>query len=142
MPETSLPAEHLFTITCDLTPPVVIPNGPHGTRVIVNVTGGTFEGPQVKGTVAAGPGGDWLTMAPDGSLRLDVRLLLTTSDDVPVLMSYAGVAVPGEGGALSIRTAPRFEVGDERYAWLNQVQAVATGRSAEGTVTYEVYRLL
>ena len=55
-------------------------------------------------------------------------------------MTYLGIGVPGEDG-LSLRTAPMFETGDERYAWLNNVQAVATGSSAAGVVTYDVYAL-
>src|SRR5947209_18774324 len=82
---SSLPVEHLFTITANTTAPTVIPNGPQGGRVIVGVTGGTFEGPRLKGTVADSPGGDWLTARTDGSFRLDVRVILKTHDGAAIL---------------------------------------------------------
>jgi hypothetical protein len=135
---TSLPVEHLFTLTAEVTRSATVANGPTGTRVIVHCTGGRFEGPRLAGEVAA-PSGDWVRIGPEGSMRLDVRVLLRTDDGADILMSYGGVAT--DGGA-SVRTAPTFETGDERYAWLNSVQAVAIGTSGRGQVTYEVYRVL
>jgi hypothetical protein len=34
-----------------------------------------------------------------------------------------------------------FEAGDERYTWLNTVQAVSTGSSDGTAVVYQVYAL-
>ena len=34
--------------------------------------------------------------------------------------------------------APKFETSDERYAWLNAVQAVGKGQLGRGTVSYEI----
>jgi len=140
MPETALPVEHLFTITAATTPRATI-QGANGTRVVVAVTGGTFHGPKLNGTVADQPGGDWVTSRADGSLKLDVRLLLKTDDGADILMMYSGIGVRRDG-SLAIRIAPQFESGDERYAWLNNVQAVGTGSPSSGSVTYEVYALL
>lgn len=39
------------------------------------------------------------------------------------------------------RTAPCFETGDERYAWVNRTLFVARGRIAPGGVAYEVFRV-
>lgn len=140
MAETTIPVEYLFTMSATLRPdPSVIANGPQGSRVVVVVTGGTFEGPRLRGTVD-NSGGDWVTVRADGTLQLDVRILLHTEDGAEILMTYLGIGVPGENG-LSLRTAPMFETGDERYAWLNNIQAVATGSSAAGVVTYDVFAL-
>jgi hypothetical protein len=133
----SLPVEHLFTLTASVSRAATIKDCPSGTRVIVECTGGRFEGPRLQGEALA-PSADWVRLGADGSLRLDVRMLLRTDDGADILMTYGGVAT--EGGA-SIRAAPSFETGDERYAWLNSVQAVATGESGGGRVTYEVYEL-
>ena len=138
MPETSLPVEHLFTVTASTQTAGLIANGPHGTRVVVGVSGGSFEGPRLKGTVK-GPGGDWATLRPDGSGRLDVRLLLETDDGALILMHYSGVFAQG---ATYIRSAPLFETGDERYAWINDVLAIGLGSVGEGNVTYDVYQVL
>ncbi len=138
MPETSLPVEHLFTLTAAVKVAGTVPSGPAGTRAIVDASSGTFEGPKLKGTVK-GPGGDWVVVRADGTMQLDVRVLLETDDGAHILMTYRGI---GEPGGRSIRSAPLFETGDERYAWLNNVQAVGVGAGGGGQVTYEVYRLL
>lgn len=141
MASNQLDVEFLFTLTAELgdTTNAVIRNGPEGTRFIAPVTGGSFEGPRVKGTIVP-PGGDWVRSRADGSAKLDVRLQLVTDDGHAILMSYQGIGVPGEDG-LSIRTAPTFETGADDYAWLNNVQAVGLGTSADGIVTYEIYAL-
>ena len=38
-------------------------------------------------------------------------------------------------------TAPQFETGDERYGWLNDIQAVGIGTFRRGTVTHDIYAL-
>jgi hypothetical protein len=37
-----------------------------------------------------------------------------------------------------VYAAPLFETGDERYAWLNRIQAVAKGTLDGPTLTYEI----
>jgi hypothetical protein len=142
MAENALPVQHLFTVTAQTTPPMMVQNGPQGTRMVVGVTGGTFEGPRLKGTVAPNAGGDYVTVRADGTIKLDVRLVLTTEDGATILMTYNGIGKPREGGGYDLRTAPLFETGDARYTWLNSVQAVATGAPGRGNVTYTVYELL
>ena len=44
-----------------------------------------------------------------------------------------------EYGDAYFMTQPRFETGDERYAWLNQLVAVGQGRLLPGGVAYDVY---
>ncbi len=39
-------------------------------------------------------------------------------------------------------TQPRFETGDERYAWLNSIVAIGQGRTIPGAVEYRVYQVI
>jgi hypothetical protein len=86
-------------------------------------------------------GGDWLTMRATGTAHLDVRVLLTTDDGVAIHMAYEGIMGPTDDG-IRIITAPLFQTGDERYAWLNDVQAIAIGKPSKDAVDYDVYRIL
>ena len=61
----SVELELLFEITAAIAPPILIPDTPDGTRVVVHVTGGKFEGPRLKGTVLAS-GADWFLVRADG----------------------------------------------------------------------------
>lgn len=139
-PVDSLPVEFLCRIIATLDAPVVVPEGPHGTRIVVGVNGGTVTGPRLNGTLAH-LGADWLTLRADGTARLDVRILVHTDDGAAIHVEYAGIMAPGENGPRII-TAPRFETGDERYKWLNSVQAVAVGTPGRNVVEYDVYRVL
>ena len=146
--------EHLVTYHADLKEAVEIGAGPAGQRRIVDVTGGTFEGPKMRGTILPS-GGDWIAMGADGVGRLDVRATFRTDDGAHVYVQYYGNLVlndaanaalaSGKGtdyGDTYFMTAPRFETGDPRYAWLNAVVAVGEGRIVPGGVEYRVYHVV
>ena len=132
----------LFEIDVDLeAPPALTGPGPQGARIIVEARRGRFQGERLRGTVR-GPGGDWVTVRADGSVKLDVRLVLETHDGATILMTYNGIGIPRDDGKLSLRTAPLFETGDDRYTWLNRIQAVANGVGDTESVTYTVHEVL
>jgi hypothetical protein len=131
--------EYLGTLRAEIGTRTVVENGPQGTRTIVQVVGGRFEGPRVKATVQT-PAGDWITNRADGSYRLDVRLTLKTDDGAVILVTYNGIGQTTDAGA-SLRIAPLFETGDSRYVWLTRLQAVGVGERAGTTVTYDLYAL-
>ncbi len=144
-----LKTEFLFEMKAYLDRDGAQPIGetPNGTRSVVYVTGGSFEGPELRGEVLPG-GGDWVVRRPDGVTVLDVRITLRTDDDALIYMQYRGLAHnlavrPGdaaEGGERYFRTAPYFETSDERYTWLNRIIAVGVGgQQVEGGVGYRVY---
>ncbi len=87
-----------------------------------------------------------------GTARLDVRGTLRTHDGAHIYAQYPGVLVindkaqeaigggsPFDYGDTYFMTQPRFETGDDRYAWLNRVVAVAEGRAGAGFVEYRVF---
>ncbi|MFZ0244047.1 DUF3237 domain-containing protein [Candidatus Binatus sp.] len=132
--------ELLFEINADIAPPpIVIPDTPDGTRVVVHVSGGKFEGPRLKGAVLAS-GGDWFLMRSDGVGVIDVRLVLKTDDSESIYMTYTGRAKLSAGGLTGINTAPVFAASTKgKYAWLNGVQAFAEGETTPAGVKYKVY---
>jgi hypothetical protein len=141
MANDTLPVEHLFTLRCATAPAIEVPDAPHGTRLLYAVTGGTAEGQHLHATVVPSPGGDWVCVASDGTVRIDVRLVLQPEDATPILFTYTGVAARGADGRVDVRTAGRFEAAPGPHAWLNGVQAVGIGRTGDREVTYDVYRL-
>src|SRR4051794_12832985 len=130
--QTSIAVEYLGRVTFDIGPRVIIEAGPQGKRAIVPVVGGTFEGPKIQARLSP-PAGDWITMRPDGSYKLDVRVTWVTADGAAILMTYSGIGQLTENGS-TIRSAPLFEVGDPRYAWLNRIQAVGIGGGTRGSL--------
>lgn len=143
--------EPLMTYHAELKAPVQVGTGPFGSRSIFEVTGGWFEGARLRGRILTG-GGDWLLMDPHGVGRLDVRATFETEDGAWIYLQYYGVLVMNDKvrAALSggtgidygdtyFMTQPRFETGDARYAWLNEVVAVGEGRVLPGAVEYRVF---
>src|SRR6266849_3881390 len=131
--------EYLGTMRAETGTRTVVENGPQGTRTVVQIVGGRFEGPRVKASVQT-PAGDWITNRADGSYRLDVRLTLKTDDGGLILVTYNGIGQTTDAGA-SLRIAPLFEAGDSRYVWLTRLQAVGVGERVGTTVKYDIYAL-
>ena len=131
----------LCTFVFQLAEPLVMPNTPSGTRVIVEVEDFTVEGERVRGKLRGRAAADWLTLGADGTGTLDVRATFETDDGAVVFVTYQGRRDFSSGFDAPTYTTPRFETGDDRYAWLNKIQAAAKGTLDGMTLTYEVYEL-
>ncbi|MDW3218866.1 MAG: DUF3237 domain-containing protein [Acidimicrobiales bacterium] len=146
--------EHLLNLRAELKDPITVGETGFGTRQIVDVVGGTFEGPGLTGTVLPS-GADWLTIGSDGTARLDVRATLETDDGALIYVQYPGVMVINEAamnalagggetqfGEVEFFTQPRCETGHPDYAWLNRVVAVGQGRLFPNGVEYNISRVV
>ena len=143
-----------LSVRAEVAEPLFVGAGPLGMRMVGPVTGGTFEGERLRGTVL-GSGADWLLVRPDGWGNIDVRMQLRTDDGAVIYVSYTGLLhiTDAVGRALGSdestdyadqywRTTPRLETGDPRYAWVNNTLFVAEGRVGVGrAVEYRVYRI-
>ena len=144
--------EFLYEITANLDAPLAIGENPHGNRQIVPITGGTFEGPRLKGKVLPNTGADWLLVRPDGVGELDVRVTVQTEDGALIYVTYrgyltkvfeliprwaAGEQIPQEEYYFVI--TPYFETSAAQYAWLQQVVAIGMGTLIPGGVKYRVF---
>lgn len=149
-----LKSEILFELRVDLAEPQEVGATPHGTRLVIYVRGGSFEGPRLKGTVLPG-GGDWMLIRPDGAGELDIRATLRTDDGHLIYTSYRGLfhAAPEilarvlRGEPLPpadsyLRTVPFFETASDKYAWLNRLVAVGIGTRTPAGVDSRVYAIL
>jgi hypothetical protein len=150
---TALPAEHLFDMQVDLQPaqPILTPVG---TRMTFITTGGVIEGPKLQGELLPG-GGDWLLVGSDGTGRVDVRATLRTHDGALIHYESRGIIkIPADGmqrlaagqvlpfAETYVRTTPKFETADERYAWLSEVVALGYNILSPNHIDYRIYRVL
>ena len=87
----SLESRPLFSLSLNLHPTIELGRTPAGGRRIYPVSGGSFEGDRLKGSVSPLIGSDLLLMRSDGTFQQDLRLLLVTDDDQQILMTYRGV---------------------------------------------------
>lgn len=151
---TDLKARSLITmtLTVDFAGMVAIGATPAGLRRIAPVTGGSFTGERLNGAVL--PGNDWVINRPDGVMVIDVRLTLKTDDGALIYLTYQGrfLAEPeimarfAKGALLepheySLAMVAKFECGDGRYTWLNNVIAVGTGEQTAAGPVYSIFEI-
>ncbi|MGD1065462.1 MAG: DUF3237 domain-containing protein [Vulcanimicrobiaceae bacterium] len=142
----------VFEIRVTVGDPVDFGLTPRGfRRRIVPITGGTVEGPRLRGRVLTG-GGDWQTIRPDGVWELDARYALEADDGTPIKVINnalrhappavmarltAGETVPSS--AYYFRGTPRFDVAEGPHDWLTRTLFVATGERLRDVVVIRVF---
>jgi len=137
----ALRSEFLMDLILETSPAVAI--GERGDRTAVAVTGGTFEGPKLRGTVI-GPGADWPLRMSDTLRILDVRTILVTDDNQKIYMTYRGVihTPPAGQGSRYWRTTPIFETDSAKYRWLTELVAVGVNYTVPQRVAYRIFTIL
>jgi hypothetical protein len=144
----------LFAMHLQVPPLFIVGPTPNAFRRIGVIQGGSFEGERVSGEVLGG-GNDWQAVRNDGCTRLDVRLVLRTTDGALIVMTYQAVRCGppnimeklDKGEVVDpmsyyFRMNPLFETSAAKYDWMNRIIAVGTGhRRADGPI-YSVFEVL
>ena len=147
--------EFAFRISVDLTGGIQeLGNTGKGIRKVVPITGGSFEGPNIKGKVVAG-GYDWQLLRVDNVVEIDARYMLQTDDGDLITLTNTGLRhgppevmqrlAKGEEVEASeyyFRSIPIFETGNPKYAWLMNSVFIATGTRKPKEVLIDVWRVV
>ncbi len=136
----------LCTLRVHLKAPIVVGAGCAGTRVIVEVASIAVKGDRLSGEMVGAAAADWILIGPDGTATVDVRATLRTDDGAIVFTQYTGKIAADLSTGMQLPAtayvAPRFETSDQRYAWLNRIQAVGKGTLNEDfSLDYEWYEV-
>ena len=96
----------------------------HGRRVVIPITGGTFEGPLLKGTILNGGADYQLQNTALNRTELEAIYSIKTDDGVYIHIRNRGIIANGKDAegrpSFYFRAAPQFEApADSKYAWLN-----------------------
>lgn len=138
--------------------PVIVPVGDiggSGVRKILDIWGGDFEGPNVRGQILPG-GGDWPLLRPDGVGIVNARYTLQTDDGVliniintgyrhapadamKVLDAKAEVADPD---SYYLRTYTQFEAPLGKYDWMSKHVFVGIGERHPKVLFLRYFMLL
>lgn len=120
--------EHVMTVKAQIDAPIAMGATPQGQRRVINISGGTFEGTEMKGTILPG-GEDWQLVRSDGATELDARYALRTEDGSVIRVhNQALVNPPAQaGGKQYVRSTVRFDAPiGTAYEWLNKAVFVGT----------------
>ena len=122
----------LCTAVVDVAPSLSVGAGPAGRRTVGHIHAVTLEGERIRATLACPAAADWMVL--NGSVGvIDVRMTVRTEDGAVIHITYGGrLDLANRANGIFAYVAPVFETGDERYAWLNAVQAVGRGKLTVG----------
>ena len=145
--------EFLFTLTAEVGDIVTMGAAPLGERRVVQITGGSFEGPQMRGEVIGGA--DWQIVRTDGALDLDARYAIKEArggivqvlsqgmrHGPPEVLARLGRGEDVPAHQYFFRTIMRFETGASELAFLNKTIAIATAARKARQVELQAWRLL
>jgi hypothetical protein len=143
----------LYASRIEIQSPLQVGRSPYGQRRIIHITGGSFFGPQVCGTVLTG-GADWQFVRSDGVTELEARYTLKTDDGALIsivnwglrhgpqeVMERLMAGEPVDPVEYYFRTTPKFETGTGKYIWLNKTVAVGVGERRANEVLITVYEV-
>jgi len=148
--------EFAFEVQVEVADPVVVGELPTGqTRRIVDILGGTFNGPKLKGRVMPG-GADWqLIRNSDGFTDIDARYTLKTDGGNLIYVSNIGIrhAPPDvmrrlnagetvDQSEIYFRAVPKFETAAPELEWLTRSIFISAGERYPNGVIIRFWRVL
>jgi hypothetical protein len=143
--------KHLIDLRVDVGAPTIISEGTPGRRFIP-ILGGIVEG-DLSGVVLPG-GGDWQSIAPDGTLDIDAHYILDIRDHgtvevrsqgvrsaSPAILAALGRGEPVDPSQYYFRTFIRLSTGAPGLTRINHVLFVAMGVRAAAAVRLNVFEI-
>jgi muconolactone delta-isomerase len=150
-----LPAPELtlvYHLEASLGQPLDLGETAGGRRRIVPLTGGSFTGPVISGTLLPGGSADWQIVQPDGTALADLRYTLSTDrgallyakskgvrHGTPEVLARLGRGEPVDPSEYTFRTTTRLETAAPDLDWLNKGVFISVGGRQPSAVTYETY---
>jgi hypothetical protein len=142
----------IFRLEVSLGEALDVGNVAQGRRRIVPLSGGTFAGPELNGTLVPGSSADWQIVLPDGTALGDIRYTLQTDHGDLLYVRSHGVRhgsaevlarlARGEDVDASdyvFRTSTQIETAGHDLDWLNKGVFISVAGRQSGGVIYEVY---
>jgi hypothetical protein len=147
--------EFAFEVRAEVADPLVVGELPQGTRRIIDILGGTVEGPGISGRILPG-GADWqMIRRPDGFTDIDARYTIETDDGHYIYVTNIGIrhASPDvmrrlnagetvDQSEIYFRAIPKFETGAPELEWLMRSVFVSTGERYPNGVIIRFWRVL
>jgi Protein of unknown function (DUF3237) len=142
----------VYRLEATLGQPLDLGETAQGHRRIVPLTGGTFAGPELTGTLIPGTSADWQTILPDGTALGDIRYTLQTDRGDLLYVRSRGVRHGSpevlarlsrgddvDASEYTFRTSTRIETAAPELDWLNKGIFIGVGGRQPGAVVYDTY---
>jgi Protein of unknown function (DUF3237) len=146
--------EFAFEVVVEVDAPLDLGVTPVGHRRIVQIKGGTFEGPGLKGRLLPG-GADWQILRADGTADLDARYTLQTDQGALIYVINRGVrhgpaevlqriaaGEPVDPSSYYFRSAASFETSAPHLQWLTKAVVIGVGERQRDRVIIRFWKVL
>ena len=136
--------EFVYESVVDLAPTLQLGASPFGDRRMVPITGGTFEGPGLRGKVLAG-GADRQLVRRDGAVNLDAVYELQTDDGVIISVRNRVLSRRPPDKPAYVFSTLELVAPEGPYGWINDFVYVGTLNSLRPTrdaVVIRVYKVI
>lgn len=143
--------KHFIRSQISLGEPMDVGLTSDGFRRVVPILGGSFSGPDLRGTILPF-GGDSQLIKPGGQMDLDARYVLQTDQDELIYVSNIGnrFFAPEAFGALIARQpvdmslarstgAAKLESGSSRLQWVNRTRFFPRGQRGPDGLLLDFY---
>lgn len=137
-----LSTPYKFTIQVEVAPYRVIGPVDGGELVFVEIVGGVVKG-ELEGVVLPG-GGDWATFHDDGTVSVDARYQIQSSDGDIIDVRNTGIAhfTDSTRGAIDyFATRPQFRVSADRWRNLHRRVYIGWARSTSEATEIDVFEV-
>jgi len=137
-----------------LKAPLTVGQTPRGLRRIIPISGGTVEGPAIKGEIIDG-GGDWQFIRVDGVAELEAHYQFRTDDGTLIYIKNNGIRVatpevaaritrgePVQDSEYYFAAVPKFEAPEGKYHWMNNAIFICKGKRNPDSVSLLVWKVL
>jgi Protein of unknown function (DUF3237) len=139
--------EFVFAAEGKLADPIQIGPTHEGSRRIIQILEGQFEGPHIRGTFVSAGAADWQITRGDGVTQAEATYAIRTDDGVVIQVQNFGLRhgsaavmqrlVAGEDvdpAEYYFRTNPRFTAPIGKYDWLNRSIFVGSGARYKNSI--------
>ena len=144
---------HIADFLVEVGQPITIGETGQGLRRVVPITGGTVQGPRLRGAIL-NVGADSQIIGPDGFTRLEARYVLRLDDGALVYVENCGIRFgspevmakitrgePVDPAEVYFRSAPRFETAAPAHQWLTRPLFIASGARHPDRVALSVFEV-
>lgn len=130
--------EFAFEIRVDVAEDLHIGRGAEERLAFTPITGGTVDGPLLRGAVLSG-GGDWSVERRE-TFQLEARYLLRAEDGSVIdILNRGYYRETSDPRSPYFRTAPVFQTDAPAHRWLAEHQFLGLARDEDGQIRIRVF---
>jgi hypothetical protein len=142
---------YLATISVQVGTPIEVGETPEGFRRIIPITGGTVEGPRLRGKVLPA-GADFQLLASPTVTELEAKYALETDDGDRLYVTNFGIrsgspediarlvaGQPVDPERIYFRCTPRFVSSGPKWSWLSSHICIGSGVRLPDEVRLDIF---